>query len=54
MDVSDSIELLYEMYRSFNIRDIEGLLVLVNDNVKWADGTVGGVIIEAASARHRW
>lgn len=42
MEVSESIELLYEAYQAMNTRDVEAVLALVQDNVEWSDGTPEG------------
>lgn len=39
MELSESIELLYEAYNAFNARDVEAALSLMEDNVEWYDGT---------------
>lgn len=44
MELSESIEVLYEAYHAFNARDVEAALALMQDNVQWADGSDGGYI----------
>ena len=42
MEVSESIELLYEAYQAMNTRDVEAALALMWDDVEWSDGTPDG------------
>lgn len=44
MELSETIELLYEAYHAFNCRDVEAALALMRDDVQWSDGSDDGYV----------
>jgi len=40
--MDNNIEILRQMYASFNARDIDGVLAQLADDVTWANGMDGG------------
>ena len=46
--------LLKMAYRSFNERDIEAVLSLMQEDVDWADGSTGGRVLGRAAVREYW
>lgn len=52
--MSDEVAILRTMYERFNARDIDGVLVAVDDNVEWANGMDGGHVHGKDGVRDYW
>lgn len=50
----DRAEMLKEMYRAFNARDIDGVLAHLHPDVDWANGMTGGREHGRAAVRRYW
>jgi len=48
------IELLQEAYRHFNVRDIDGVLRLMQEDVEWPNGMEGGWVHGREAVREYW
>ncbi|MGK6313129.1 nuclear transport factor 2 family protein [Neorhizobium sp. DT-125] len=51
---SNDIQMLKRIYRSFNARDIDGVLVVLSDDVSWANGMDGGHVHGREAVRDYW
>jgi hypothetical protein len=49
-----TIELLGEAYRHFNVRDIDGVLRLMELDVEWPNGMEGGWVFGQEAVRQYW
>lgn len=47
-------EFFEDLYRKFNARDIEKVLVKMTDDVKWANGMEGGFVHGQKAVREYW
>ena len=52
--MDEDIEVLKRIYDRFNARDIDGVLVVVTDNVAWANGMDGGHVHGREAVREYW
>ncbi len=52
--VSAEIEMLQRMYAAFNRRDIETVLVAMQDDVDWPNGMEGGRVLGKSAVRDYW
>ena len=52
--MDNDIEALRRMYNSFNLRDIEGVLATLADDVVWANGMDGGHVHGREAVRAYW
>ncbi|MFC3218820.1 nuclear transport factor 2 family protein [Tianweitania populi] len=52
--MDQEIELLCGIYRAFNARDIDGVLVALHDDVKWANAMEGGHVRGHDAVRDYW
>lgn len=52
--MSDRIQIVREMYASFNARDIDGVLAVLADSVVWANGMDGGHVEGKEAVREYW
>ena len=50
----DEIELMRELYKCFNARDIDGVLVALAADVAWANGMDGGYVHGHEGLREYW
>ena len=50
----DKIELISELYKCFNARDIDGVLVALATDVAWANGMDGGYVHGHEGLRDYW
>ena len=50
----DRAEMLKEMYRAFNTRDIDGALAHLHPDVDWTDGLTGSRLHGRAAVRRTW
>ena len=50
----DTYEMLDSVYRDFNARDIDAILVWVADDVEWPNGWEGGYVHGHAGIRDYW
>ena len=48
------IDLLKQLYACFNARDIDGVLVVLTDDVAWANGMDGGHVHGREAVRDYW
>lgn len=48
------VEMIKRIYRSFNARDIDGVLDVVSDSVAWANGMDGGHVHGREAVRDYW
>ena len=48
------IEILQEAYRHFNVRDIDGVLRLMIEDVEWPNGMEGGWVHGQKAVREYW
>jgi len=52
--MDDDIDLLKRIYGCFNVRDIDGVLAELNDDVAWANGMDGGHVHGRDAVRAYW
>ncbi|WP_026792239.1 nuclear transport factor 2 family protein [Pleomorphomonas oryzae] len=52
--MDDSIAFLQDLYDRFNMRDIDGVLAALTDNVAWANGMEGGYVYGREAIRAYW
>jgi hypothetical protein len=52
--MSDKREVIRRVYARFNARDIDGVLVLLDGDVLWANGMEGGHVIGHEGVRSYW
>ena len=52
--MNDDVELLKRLYTCFNARDIDGVLVALDDDVAWANGMDGGHVHGHEALRAYW
>jgi ketosteroid isomerase-like protein len=50
----DAIQLIKKLYDCFNSRDIDGVLVALDDDVAWANGMEGGHVHGHDALRDYW
>lgn len=50
----DTREMISELYRKFNERNIDAVLSLVDKDVQWANGWKGGFVTGHAGIRDYW
>lgn len=50
----DEVELLKEIYRRFNAREMEAVLASLHENVTWANGMEGGHVHGRDGVRSYW
>jgi hypothetical protein len=50
----DPIQLIKKLYNCFNSRDIDGVLVALDDDVAWANGMDGGHVRGHEALRDYW
>jgi hypothetical protein len=50
----DATELLAELYRAFNAREIDTVLARMTDDVDWPNAWEGGRLVGRASVRDYW
>ena len=53
-EVSLERELLDQLYQRFNMRDIDGLLAAMHEDVIWANGMEGGHVYRREGVRRYW
>lgn len=51
---ADAIQLIKRLYDCFNSRDIDGVLIALNDDVAWANGMDGGHVYGHDELRDYW
>lgn len=52
--MTDNIQILKRIYVRFNIRDIDGVLAALSDDVAWANGMDGGHVHGLEAVREYW
>src|SRR3954466_15527313 len=52
--MDDDVEVLKRIYDRFNARDIDGVLVVLADDVAWANGMDGGHVHGRQAVRDYW
>ena len=53
-ELSSDTELLTQLYRRFNSRDIDAALTAMHPSVEWANGLEGGYVYGHAGVRRYW
>ena len=51
---NNDVEMIKRIYRSFNARDIDGVLAVLSDDVAWANGMDGGHVHGPEAVRAYW
>ncbi|MBA2680777.1 MAG: nuclear transport factor 2 family protein [Ktedonobacteraceae bacterium] len=52
--IDNNIEVLKHIYDRFNARDIDGVLVVLSDDIAWANGMDGGYVHGHEAIREYW
>lgn len=52
--MGEDIEVLKDAYRHFNVRDIDGVLRLMSEDVEWPNGMEGGWVYGHKAVREYW
>ncbi len=52
--IDDDIKILERIYARFNVRDIDGVLTALTDDVVWANGMDGGYVRGREAVRSYW
>lgn len=52
--MDDDVKTVERMYVSFNVRDIDGVLAVLTDDVAWANGMDGGHVHGREAVREYW
>ena len=52
--IDNNIEVLKQIYDRFNARDIDGVLVVLSDDIAWANGMDGGYVHGHEAIREYW
>jgi ketosteroid isomerase-like protein len=52
--MDNNIEVIKRMYNCFNVRDIDGVLGALSDDVAWANGMDGGHVHGREGVREYW
>lgn len=51
---TNDVEMIKSIYQSFNVRDIDGVLATLADDVAWANGMDGGYVHGRKGVRDYW
>lgn len=51
---NNDVEMIKRIYRSFNARDIDGVLTVLSDDIAWANGMDGGHVHGPEAVRAYW
>ena len=52
--MDDDVKLLERLYEGFNLRDIDGVLAALTEDVVWANGMEGGAVHGREAVRDYW
>lgn len=50
----DDVQMIKRIYHSFNARDIDDILIVLSDDVAWANGMEGGHVHGREAVRDYW